>query len=450
VSQKLFGTDGVRGIANREPITVGSALRLAQAAVRVLAKEENCPTVLVGRDTRASGEMLESAISAGLASLGVHVLLAGIIPTPAVAYLTARYCASFGIMISASHNPFQDNGIKFFGATGYKLTDESERAIEAEYDRSGSCQLPIGKSIGRILRIQEATEDYVTFAASTVPKDFSLSGVKIAVDLANGAAYQTTPMLLTMLGAEVDMHSGAPDGFNINVDCGSTHPTNLSRLVRESGAVFGIAHDGDADRLLLCDELGFALDGDDLLAIAATDLLLRDQLNKNTVVATIMSNFGLDEVMQRHGGKVFRTEVGDRFVMDALVQRQLNLGGEQSGHLIFRDFTTTGDGLVAALQIIAIMLRTGKPLSELRQILTKFPQLLCNVAVKEKTPFDQFDVLTVRLREAESRLDGKGRVLLRYSGTELKARLLLEGLDADELHRLAEAIVEELSKNLGA
>ncbi|MBV8375522.1 MAG: phosphoglucosamine mutase [Verrucomicrobia bacterium] len=449
MSQKLFGTDGVRGIANTEPITVGSALRLAQAAVRVLAKEESCPTVLVGRDTRASGEMLESAISAGLASLGVHVLLAGIIPTPAAAYLTARYGASFGIMISASHNPFQDNGIKLFGATGYKLADESERAIEAEYFHPGNRQLPIGRSIGRIRRIQEATEDYVTFAASTVPKDFSLSGVKIAVDMANGAAYQTTPMALTMLGAAVDMRFGAPDGFNINVDCGSTHPTTLSRLVRESGAAFGIAHDGDADRLLLCDELGFALDGDDLLAIAATDLLGRDQLNKNTVVSTIMSNFGLDHVVQRHGGKVVRTEVGDRFVMDALVQRQLNLGGEQSGHIIFRDFTTTGDGLVAALQIIAIMLRTGKPLSELRQILKKFPQVLCNVVVKEKKPFEQFDLLTVRLREAESRLDGKGRVLLRYSGTELKARLLLEGQDADELHQLAEAIVEQLVKNLG-
>jgi phosphoglucosamine mutase len=450
VSQKLFGTDGVRGIANSEPITAGSALRLAQAAVRVLVKEENYSTVVVGRDTRASGEMLESAISAGLASNGVHVLLAGVIPTPAVAYLTARYGASFGTMISASHNPFEDNGIKFFGANGYKLTNESERAIEAEYYRPGNHQLPTGKSIGRIRRIQQATEDYVTFAASTVPKDFSLSGVKIAVDMANGAAYQTTPMVLAMLGAEVDMHSSAPDGFNINVDCGSTHPTTLCRLVRESGAAFGIAHDGDADRLLLCDELGSALDGDDLLAIAAADLLLRDQLNKNTVVATIMSNFGLEEVMHRHGGKVLRTEVGDRFVMDALVQQQLNLGGEQSGHLIFRDFTTTGDGLIAALQIIAIMLRTGKPLRELRQILKKFPQVLRNVAVRKKTPFEQFDLLTMRLREAESRLNGKGRVVLRYSGTESKARLLLEGLDADELQKLADAIVEELVKNVGA
>jgi phosphoglucosamine mutase len=450
VSQKLFGTDGVRGIANSEPITAESVLRLAQAAARVLIQETSGPTVVVGRDTRASGEMLESAIAAGLASHGIHVLLAGVVPTPAVAYLTTRYGAAFGIVISASHNPFQDNGIKFFDATGYKLSDESELAIESEYEHPGVYQLPTGKSIGRIRRLQEATEEYAVFAASTVPKDFSLAGVKVVVDMANGAAYQTTPMVLSTLGAKVDLHSGAPDGININVDCGSTHAGTLSRLVRESGAAFGLAHDGDADRLLFCDELGCPLDGDELMAIAAVDLLPRDQLQKNTLVATVMSNFGLDEVLQRHGGKVFRTKVGDRFVIDALVQQHLNLGGEQSGHLIFRDFTTTGDGLVAALQIIAVMLRTGKPLSDLRRVLSKFPQVLRNIAVRERTPLEQFDRLTERLREAESKLNGKGRVLLRYSGTELKARLLLEGPDSDELDHLADAIVEELVKNLGA
>jgi phosphoglucosamine mutase len=431
-------------------MTVGSALRLAQAAVRVMVKEEIRPTVVVGRDTRASGEMLESAIAAGLASNGIQVLLAGIVPTPAVAYLTTRYCASFGIVISGSHNAFQDNGIKFFGATGYKMTNESEGAIESEYDRPGTYQLPTGKSVGRIRRIKEATEEYVAFAASTVPKDFSLSGVKVAVDLANGAAYRTTPMMLAMLGADLDLHSGAPDGFNINADCGSTHPATLARLVQESGAAFGIAHDGDADRILFCDDHGLALDGDELLAIAAVDLLQRHRLQKNTVVATVMSNFGLNELLHRHGGKVFRTEVGDRFVMEAMVQQQLNLGGEQSGHLIFRDFTTTGDGLIAALQIIAIMLRSGKPLSELRRVLNKFPQVLRNVTVRAKAPFEQFDRLIERLRETEYRLNGKGRVMLRYSGTEPTVRLLLEGPDADELHKLAEAIVEELVKSLGA
>jgi phosphoglucosamine mutase len=449
VSQKLFGTDGVRGIGNSEPITAGSVLRLAQAAARVLAKDEICPTVVVGRDTRASGEMLEAAVGAGLASNGVQVLLAGVVPTPAVAYLTTKYCASFGIVISASHNPFQDNGIKFFGATGYKLPDEFELAIESEYDRPETYLRPTGKSVGRIRRIQEAAEEYARFASSTVEGDFSLSGVKVVVDMANGAAYQTTPMVLAALGANVDLHSSAPDGFNINADCGSTHPATLSRLVQESGAAFGLAHDGDADRLLFCDDQGIPLDGDELMAIAAVDFLSRNRLQKNTLVATVMSNFGLEEVLHRHGGKVFRTDVGDRFVVDALVQQHLNLGGEQSGHLIFRDFTTTGDGLISALQIIAVMLRTGKPLSELRRVLRKFPQVLRNVTVREKTPFEQLDRLTKRLREAESKLNGKGRVMLRYSGTEPKARLLLEGPDVEELHKLADAIVEELLQDLG-
>jgi phosphoglucosamine mutase len=448
--QKLFGTDGVRGIANVEPITVESALRLVQSAARVLAKEESYPVVIVGRDTRASGEMLESAIAAGLAASGVHVLLSGIIPTPAVAFLVPFHSALFGIMITASHNPFQDNGIKFFGANGYKLSDELELAIESEYFSSAAPRRAIGKSIGRIRQIQEATEQYVAFAASTVPKDFSLPGIKVLVDSANGAAYRTTPIVLSKLGAEVDLRFGTPDGFNINLDCGSTHPSTLSRLVQQTGAAFGIAHDGDADRVLFCDEQGVPLDGDELLAIAAADLLARNQLRGNTLVATVMSNFGLDEVLRRNGGKVLRTDVGDRFVIDAMVQHQLNFGGEQSGHLIFRDFSTTGDGLIAALQIMAIMVRTGKTLGELRQILHKFPQVLRNLTVREKLPFEQFGGLTKRVAEAESRLHGKGRVLLRYSGTEPKARLLLEGPDADELNELAERIVGELAKNLGA
>jgi phosphoglucosamine mutase len=448
--QKLFGTDGVRGIANVEPITVGSALRLVQSAVRVLAKEESYPVVIVGRDTRASGEMLESAIAAGLAASGAHVLLSGIIPTPAVAFLVPFHRALFGIVITASHNSFQDNGIKFFGANGYKLSDELELAIESEYFSSAASRLAIGKSIGRIRQIQEATEQYVAFAVSTVPKDFSLPGIKVLVDSANGAAYRTTPIVLSKLGAEVDLRFGTPDGFNINLDCGSTHPSTLSRLVQQSGAAFGIAHDGDADRVLFCDEQGVPLDGDELLAIVAADLLARNQLRGNTLVATVMSNLGLDEVLRRNGGKVLRTDVGDRFVIDAMVQHQLNFGGEQSGHLIFRDFSTTGDGLIAALQIMAIMARTGKTLGELRQILHKFPQVLRNLTVREKLPFEQFGGLTARLAEAESRLHGKGRVLLRYSGTEPKARLLLEGPDVGELNELAEGIVGELAKHLGA
>jgi phosphoglucosamine mutase len=450
VSQKLFGTDGIRGTANSEPITVASALQLAQAAVRVLVRNHSHAKVVVGRDTRASGEMLESAIAAGLASSGIEVLLADVIPTSAVAYLTVKHGAAFGVVISASHNPFEDNGFKFFGPTGYKLSDDDERAIESEFGRTHPGKLPIGKGIGRIYRLREATEAYAEFAASTLPKNLSLAGVRIALDMANGAAFRTTPMVLANLGADVDLHYAAPDGFNINVDCGSTHPATLSRIVRESGAAFGLAHDGDADRLLFCDEHGSALDGDELLAIASVDLIQRNQLQKNTLVATVMSNFGLDDLLNKHGGSVLRTAVGDRHVIDALVQQQMNLGGEQSGHIIFRDFATTGDGLIAALQIIAVVLRTGKPLSELRQILQKYPQVLRNIVVREKVPFENVGLLNSKLQEAESRLKGRGRVMLRYSGTEPKVRLLLEGPDSAELQQLAKSIVEEFAKNVGA
>ena len=449
MSQKLFGTDGVRGTANSEPITAASALKLAQAAARVLVRNAISPKVVVGRDTRASGEMLESAIAAGLASSGIEVLLAGVIPTPSIAYLTVTNGAAFGVVISASHNPFEDNGFKFFGPTGYKLSDIDESAIESEFERSDPGNLPIGKLVGRVQRLPNATEQYAEFAASTFPGDLSLAGVKIALDMANGAAFQTTPMALANLGADLDLHYAAPDGFNINVDCGSTHPATLSRIVQNSGATFGLAHDGDADRLLFCDEHGSALDGDELLAIASVDLIRRNRLQKNTVVATVMSNFGLDDLLREHNGGVLRTAVGDRYVIDALVQHQLNLGGEQSGHIIFRDFATTGDGLVAALQVIAVVVRTGKPLSELRQVLSKYPQVLRNIVVRERVPFENIGVLNSKLREAESRLKGRGRVMLRYSGTEPKARLLLEGPDAGELHQLASSIVEEFAKHLG-
>jgi phosphoglucosamine mutase len=393
--------------------------------------------------------MLESAIAAGLASSGIEVLLAGVIPTPAVAYLTVKNAAAFGVVISASHNPFEDNGIKFFGPTGYKLGDDDERAIESEFDHPQSGKRPIGKGVGRIRQFREATEAYAEFAASTLPETVSLAGVRIALDMANGAAFRTTPTVLANLGAEVDLHYAAPDGFNINVDCGSTCPATLARIVRQSGAAFGLAHDGDADRVLLCDEHSSALDGDELLAVASLDLIQRNQLHKKTLVATVMSNFGLDDLLHKHGGSVVRTPVGDRFVMDALVQLQLNLGGEQSGHVIFRDFVTTGDGLIAALQIIGVVLRTGKSLSELRQVLHKYPQVLRNIVVREKVPFENIGVLNSKIQEAESLLKGKGRLVLRYSGTEPKARLLLEGPDSSELQQLASSIAEEFAKYVG-
>jgi phosphoglucosamine mutase len=450
VSQRLFGTDGVRGIANIEPITAKSALKLAEAAARVLTRRQSNPTAIIGRDTRASGEMLESAIAAGLASRGVNVILAGVVPTPALAYLTTTHEAVFGVVVSASHNPYQDNGIKFFGPDGYKLSEQLELAIEAEFFRTESGQPAPAKSIGRITRLRDSVEQYAAFAVSTVSKGFSLSGTTVAFDAANGAAYETTPLVLTRLGARIELMGAAPDGFNINRECGSTNPQGLGELVRKSGAAFGFAHDGDADRLLFCDETGDPLDGDELLAIASTDLLSRGQLRQNTLVATVMSNFGLDAVLNGQGGKVLRTNVGDRHVMDALIQHQLNFGGEQSGHVIFRDFVTTGDGLVAALQLMDIMKRKRKPLSELRKLLNKFPQILRNVVVREKLPFEQFSGLMKQVAQAQSTLAGNGRILLRYSGTEPIARLLLEGPDAGELEELAEGIIQELKRNLGA
>jgi len=449
VTQPLFGTDGIRGIANQEPLTASSVIRLAQTAASVLAPGENRQgqRVIVGRDTRASGDFLEAAFAAGLASAGLDVLLTGPIPTPAVAYLTACHEASFGVILSASHNPFRDNGIKFFGSDGYKLADALEEAIE---QRFLSLTAPAAATVGRIRPLGDAVERYVAFALSTLPKKLSFKGIKIVLDLANGAAYQTTPLALERLGATLEIHSAEPDGTNINEKCGSTHPEVLRDLVLRSGAAIGISHDGDADRLLLADETGATLDGDDILAIAAKHLVTQGELRSKTVAATIMSNFGLDAMLNELGATLLRSKVGDRHVVEMMRQHDLNLGGEQSGHIIFRDFTTTGDGLVSALQIIAIAAQANQPLSELRKVLSKFPQELRNIIVREKLPSGQFPSLRTRLESAEAALAGKGRVVLRYSGTEPKARLLLEGPDADGLRRLADDIQSEIERALGS
>lgn len=448
MSQELFGTDGIRGIANQEPLTASSVIKLAQAAAMVLSSTRNQSgqKVIVGRDTRVSGDFLEAAFSAGLASAGLDVFLAGAIPTPAVAYLTSRHEAAFGVVLSASHNPFQDNGIKFFGPDGYKLDDGLEQAIETRFRGPVS---PTPESVGRIRPLKEAAEQYVEFALSTVPKGLSFKGTRIVLDVANGAAYQTTPLALEHLGITIEVHSAEPNGTNINEACGSTHPEVLRDLVLKSGANLGLAHDGDADRILLADETGVTLDGDDILAIAAKSLVSRGDLRSKTVVATIMSNFGLDSLLNEMGAILLRTKVGDRHVVEMMRQHDLNLGGEQSGHIIFRDFTTTGDGLVSALQVIAIAAETNQPLSELRKILTKFPQELRSITVRQKLPFEQFPSLRARLESAEAALAGKGRVVLRYSGTEPKARLLLEGPDADRLRSLADDIQAEIEKALG-
>jgi phosphoglucosamine mutase len=449
-TQKLFGTDGVRGLANEEPITPSAVVRLVESAACVLAPESSKKTVVVGRDTRASGELLEAAVASGLAGFGLDVYLAGIVPTPAVAYLTKELKAAFGVVISASHNPFADNGIKFFSSTGYKLTDAQESQIEQLFFQppTGVSRL-VGRQVGRVRPLPEAEERYAAFVASTLPEGVSLQGKSIALDLAHGAAYRLAPMVLERFGADLKVDAASPDGFNINDECGSNNPQRLSAFVKKTSAGIGIAHDGDADRVLFCDETGDPLDGDEILAIIAAELLQTNRLRQRTLVATVMSNYGLDRFVQELGGKVHRTAVGDRYVIDALVERDLNFGGEQSGHIIFRDCTTTGDGLIAALQMLGIWASSGKRLSELRKVLQKYPQVQRNILVREKIPFTSFPGIIALVSQAERELNGSGRVLLRYSGTEPKARLLLEGPQQTVLEQLADAIERTVQQYLG-
>lgn len=454
--RKLFGTDGVRGVANIDPVTAEVALKLGRAAAHVFASAEGRqnrggrPTIVLGKDTRLSGYMLENAMVAGITSLGVDVLVIGPLPTPGVAYITRSLRADAGIVLSASHNPYEDNGIKFFRHDGYKLDDAVEKRIE-DIVFSGEIEniRPTATKIGKAFRIDDALGRYVEFAKRSFPRELTLESLKIAVDCANGAAYKSTPCILRELGAQLTVVHNAPNGTNINANCGSTHPEQIQKAVKESGAHVGITHDGDADRALLCDENGELVDGDEIMAIAALDFLKRKQLANDTLVATIMSNFGLDETLEAHGGKVLRTQVGDRYVIGAMMRDDLNVGGEQSGHMIFRDYATTGDGIVSALQVLRIMIETGKPLSELKRALKKYPQAQRNLKVKEKPPLETLTSVQTLLGEAERELDGKGRVLLRYSGTEPKIRLLIEGRDEAKINGQADRIAGAIQEAIG-
>lgn len=444
--RRLFGTDGIRGIANREPVTPENAFRLGGALTAFLKSTDSSASlkeplrVVVGRDTRRSGEMLEAALVAGLTSAGANALLTGVLPTPGVALLTREEKAAAGIVISASHNPAEDNGLKLFRGDGTKFNDAAESKIEALMSQSPTAsERLIGAGIGIITILATAKERYIAACKKTVPS-LSLSGWKIALDMANGAASETTPTLLQELGATVHLFHATPDGMNINQDCGSTHGEEISRLVRETGAQLGLAHDGDADRLLLCDEEGNLVDGDEVLAMIGLAALRAGTLKNKTLVATVMSNFGLDETLAAAGGKVLRTAVGDRYVMEAMLQGDFNIGGEQSGHLIFRDHSSTGDGLVAALQILQLMQETKKPLSLLRRCLNKYPQVQQNIRVQKKIPLEELRSMIPLIAQTEKELEGQGRVLLRYSGTEPLLRLLIEGKDAQRIHQQCEQI----------
>jgi phosphoglucosamine mutase len=456
--KKIFGTDGVRGRANVEPVTAETALKLGRAAGHVFkalesqARSRGRHQIVIGKDTRLSGYMLENALSSGVLSMGVDVLFIGPLPTPGVAYVTRSLRADAGMVITASHNPYDDNGIKFFGADGYKLAEGIEQNIE-DLVFSGEIEniRPTADAIGKAVRIDDALGRYIEYAKSSFPRGMTLEGMRIVVDCAHGAAYKSTPCVLKELGAEIFVMGDQPNGKNINENCGSMHPEKLFTKVREYRADIGLAHDGDADRVLLCDENGDLIDGDDVMAIAALNMMEQGTLNEETLITTVMSNAGLIDAVTKVGGKVVRTDVGDKNVIDEMLKNGFNLGGEQSGHLIFRDHSTTGDGLVAALQILKIMKETGKKLSALASCWTRFPQVLTNVIVKKKTPFEELNDVLNLVGEAEEAIkDEGGRVLLRYSGTEPKVRLLMEGRNAETLKHWSEKICASIKSQVGA
>ncbi|MFV0336721.1 MAG: phosphoglucosamine mutase [Chthoniobacterales bacterium] len=457
IKRNLFGTDGVRGIANVEPVTVENALKLGRAAAHIFSTNQGHPQnrhrrkIVIGKDTRLSGYMLESAIMAGVTSMGVDVILIGPLPTPGVAYITRSLRADAGIVLTASHNSYEDNGIKFFRWDGFKLDDEVEARLE-QLVFSGEIESirPTAHKIGKAYRVDDALGRYVEFAKRSFPRGMTLESLKIAVDCANGAGYKSTPYILRELGAEVIVAHNEPSGTNINDRCGSTYPEEAQRLVRETGADIGITHDGDADRVLLIDEDAQIVDGDEIMTIAAIDFLKRGELIKNTLMATVMSNYGLEEALAPHGGKVIRASVGDRYVIEAMMRDGYNVGGEQSGHMIFTDYGTTGDGIVCALQVLRVMIETGKPLRELRKSLHKYPQVQRNLKVTDRPPIDSLTEVKSLLDAAEQELNGKGRVLLRYSGTEPKIRLLIEGRDEKMIKQQADKISGAIQKAIGA
>jgi phosphoglucosamine mutase len=449
--RQFFGTDGVRAVANRHPMTPDFVMQLARGAAVVLggAGGNHRPKAIIGLDTRASCEMLEAALVAGLNSVGVDAVLTGVLPTPGVAMLTAKHRADFGIVVSASHNPFTDNGIKFVHGSGHKLNDATELAIEQTMAKDrGDLPRPEGRGIGRVIRHTTALEEYVDHAVASM-ENVRLDGMSVTLDVANGAGYLASPMALERLGAKVHTFHAAPDGFNINEDCGCTHGEILEALMRSTQSDVGLAHDGDADRILLCDELCKSVDGDELMAIAANHMLRQGTLKEKTLVVTIMSNFGLDDLITSQGGQVIRTGVGDRYVLEVMREKGINLGGEQSGHIIFGDWATTGDGLIAGLQSLKIMQQTGKRLSELRQCLQAFPQAGRNLRVTSKPPIEQLVDAQKLIAETEAKLGAMGRVLLRYSGTESLIRLLIEGRDPDYLNSQADKIEAAILAQIG-
>ncbi|MEM9399222.1 MAG: phosphoglucosamine mutase [Verrucomicrobiota bacterium] len=446
--RKWFGTDGIRGTFGQEPMTPAFAYRVGYALGRYFQKGGNNQFV-IARDTRASGPALQQALSEGIQHAGGKVANLGVIPTGAVALLTMKRGATAGIMISASHNPYEDNGIKCFGHDGFKLTDEAELKIEAIIEQQPGPTSPLAEPSLHFEPDLEAFKTYQQHLIETLPADTSLTGLNILVDCGNGAAWKTTPEILTGLGAEVTPIYHSPDGKNINANCGSQHTEELQERVKKTPGAIGLAHDGDADRFILIDEQGQALDGDDVLALLALDRIARQTLANNTVVATVMSNLGLDEAVAQAGGNVCRTKVGDRYVLETMREHGHVLGGEQSGHMLFLDKMTTGDGLLSALQVFELLVRSKKKLCELRSGMKKYPQKLINLKVTSKPPINELPAVQAAIQEVETDLGREGRALLRYSGTENKIRLLIECKDASKLSPSAEKILQPLRETIG-
>jgi len=449
----LFGTDGIRGVANEVPMTPELALQLGRAVTFVAARGlPHAPRVLIGKDTRLSGYMLETALASGVCSMGGQVLLSGPLPTPAIAHLTVSMRTDAGIVISASHNPFADNGIKIFGGDGYKLPDEAEAEIELLMrDPSLLGKLPQGPGIGKAKRLIDARGRYVVFAKTTFPRELSLEKVRVVIDAAHGAAYRVAPLVFAELGAEVTSIGIKPNGLNINDACGALHPAHVAAEVLKHKAQIGIALDGDADRVIVVDEKGQIVDGDVVMAMCAGKMILDGSLKKKTLVATVMSNLGLERALGRMGGELVRTAVGDRYVVEAMRQGGFNLGGEQSGHLVFLDHASTGDGVVAALQVLAIMVRTGLPLSELaRRAMERVPQVLENVTLAARRPLSEMPTLAKATTKVTRALGGEGRVLVRWSGTEPKLRVMIEGPDEVRIRSYASELVAAARKDVPA
>lgn len=447
--RKLFGTDGIRGVANVHPMTTEMAMQVGRGTAYIFKNKEKRHRIVIGKDTRLSGYMLENALVAGICSMGVDVLLVGPLPTPGIAFITSSMRADAGIVISASHNPFQDNGIKIFSGDGFKLPDPQEEKIEELiFTEQIQSLRPTATDVGKAYRVDDAVGRYVVQLKNSFPKVYSLDGIKIVLDCANGAAYRVAPAVFEELGAEVIALGVEPNGENINFQCGSLHPQVVTRAVKENGANIGISLDGDADRVIFSDEKGNVVDGDRIMALCAADLHKSKKLKKNTLATTVMSNIGLDLAMKARGIKLVRTQVGDRYVVEEMARSGFNLGGEQSGHLIFLDYNTTGDGVLSALQVLAVMKREEKPLSELATIMTPFPQILKNVPVPQKKDPHRVPEIAKLTRQIQDKLGDRGRVLVRSSGTENLIRVMVEGEDEKEVGTYVEDLAECIRKNM--